>query len=200
MNATTLALNPGLFPSALPVQRTNRSNTGKEFEKEVELTCGVYHSRRIACLRKVDPPLRVMWIPDKANPGKKRQHVIFLKSNWLDWAGCWIARNGRMLLIEAKSTSSHRLPFKRHGGLTEEQVATIRTWRLSQAAVCVLWRWNDRVTLWTPEMLGSAEARGDKSLVFESGLPVARGEGNIIWDFLPVLEAAIWPDYGMTLS
>ena len=195
MNDATRALNPTLFAVERvdePAERTNRSNTGKLFERELEQTAGGYVNRRIATLRKVDPPVAIIWPRDKIT-GKPTQRVTFKQNPWLDFAGCWIARNGRMLLVEAKSTSSHRLPFKRHGGLTEEQVATIRTWRLSLAAVCVLWRWNDQVTLWTPEMLGEAEARGDKSLLFEAGIPVPRGEGNVIWNFLPVLETALFP-------
>lgn len=209
MNATTRALNPELFPtepapgmvderkfplSSPSPTRTNRSNTGKEFEKEIERTCGGYHSRRIAQIRKVDSPVRVIWIPDNANPGKKRQHVIFLKSNWLDWAGTWTTHDGRAILVEAKSTSTHRLPFNgsNGAGLKMEQVASIKTWHLSGAAVCVVWQWAGRVCLFTPQMLAAAEAGGAKSLVFANGLPVQRGDGTIVWDYLATLEGAIY--------
>lgn len=196
MNAATRALNPTLFPEggtpAIPPARTNAGFTGKDFEKEIEQTAGVYNSRRIARLQKVDPPVAVIWIPDPANPGKKRQRVIFKRNPWLDFAGVWSARGGRALLVECKSTSNHRLGL-REGQLGPEQVSAIKNWRLAGAASCVVWRFNERCVLFTPEMILQAEARGDKSLVFEAGLPVARGEGTLRWDFLATLEAAIWP-------
>lgn len=193
-SASTRALNPELFPPEIVTTpaftapaRTNRANDGRSFQKEVEMIAGAYQTRRVAVLRKVDPPVSVIWPFDKAT-GKKIQRVIFKQNPWLDFCGSWEAKGGRMLLVEAKSTSSHRLPFNRHGGLTMEQVATIKTWHLAGAAVCVLWLFNGRVTLWTAPMLVAAEGRGDKSLVFESGLQVAAGPGSLIWDFLPVLE------------
>ena len=172
--------------------RTNMRNTGKAFEKEIEMTAAGYQSRRIATLRKVDPPVAVIWPFDRAT-GKKVQRVIFKQNPWLDYAGVWTAHHGRMLLVEAKSTSNHRLPFNRHGGLTTEQCATASTWRACGAAVCIVWQYAGKVVLFTPEMLREAEARGDKSLTHDSGLPVPRGEGGILWDFLGVLESAIWP-------
>lgn len=194
MNAATLALNPGVFPvSEAAPQRTNRANDGRSFQREIETTAGACQHRRIATLRKVDPPVSVIWPRDKRT-GKPTQRVIFKQNPWLDFAGVWSARGGRMLVVECKSTSSHRLPFERHGGLTSEQVATLRTWRLAGASSCVLWRWCDKVTLWMPEMLIAAQARGDKSLLFENGIPVERGEGSLLWDFLGVLERALWPE------
>lgn len=202
MNDATRALNPELFP-ADPARRmldeheaatrTNWSNDGRAFQKEIERTGGGYHSRRIASYRKVDPPVRIVW-PYDARVGRKVQRVIFQTNPWLDFVGCWSARFGRALLLEAKSTATHRLPFKRSGGLTEEQVSTIKTWRLAGAATAVLWQWSGRVVLFTPEMLVAADGAGAKSLVFEGGIPVPRGEGSIVWDFLPVLERAIWSE------
>lgn len=171
--------------------RANRSNTGKTFEAELIATAGAYHSRRVAMLRKVDPPVRIIWIDDKANPGKKRQHVIFQPNPFLDFVGCWQARGGRTLLIEAKSTATHRLRFNAKDGLKEHQVTNMKTWARAGAATCVLWQWAGKVCLFTPQMLIAAEGRGDKSLVFESGVPVARGTGTCVWDFLAALESAL---------
>ncbi len=39
-------------------------------------------------------------------------------------------------------------------------------------------------------MIEEGVAAGAKSLVFESGLYVPRGEGTLVWDFLPVLDGA----------
>ncbi len=197
----TRALNPELFPedpaptppAATPAAtpaRTNRGNDGREFQKELEMIAGAYQSKRVAMFRKVDPPVRLIYYVDKAS-GEKKTRPVFMTNPWLDYAGTWTAHSGRMLIIEAKSTSTHRLPFNRHGGLTIEQVATIKTWHYAGAAVCVVWLFNGRVTLWTAPMIIEAEGRADKSLVFESGLPVPPGPGSLIWDFLPVLERAL---------
>lgn len=179
--------------------RTNRSNTGKVFEKEIETTAAGYHNRRIAVLRKVDPPVRLIYYFDKTTQTKKTR-TIFMANPFLDFVGIWSARGGRMLLVEAKSTATHRLPLNRDGGLTKEQVATIKTWRIAGAAVCVVWQWAGKVCLWTPEMLRAAEDQGDKSLEFEAGLSVERGEGNVVWDFLPVLAKSIWPELANKLD
>ncbi len=174
------------------LQRTNARNDGREFQRELEQTAGVYHSMRVAVFKKVDPPVRVIWIDDKANPGKKRQHVIFQQNPWLDYAGSWSARHGRALIFEAKAISKHRLKLG-DGGLTDTQRTAVKSWRLAGAATCLLWKFGGRVRLFTPEMIIAAEARGDRSLLFETGLPVEHGEGQLIWDFLPVLASALWP-------
>ncbi len=166
--------------------RTNRSNDGRGFQKEIELTCGGYQNRCAATLRKVDPPTRLV------GTGAARR-VLFMANPFLDYVGTWTARHGRAIFIECKSTSTHRLPFKRSGGLTEEQLSTMKTWRLASAATALLWQFNGRVTLWIPEDLMQAEETGAKSLVFENGRHVPNGEGKVVWDFLPVLERALWP-------
>jgi len=166
--------------------RSNRENDGRPFQRELEITAGGYQCRRIATLRKVDPPTRLV------GSGAARR-VLFMANPFLDFVGVWTAHHGRALFIEAKSTATHRLPFNRSGGITPEQLASIKTWRHAGAAAAVLWRFGMRVALFLPEDLIQAEGRGDKSLVFENGRRVPAGEGNLIWDFLPVLESAIWP-------
>lgn len=174
---------------------SNWRNDGKQFEREIEMTAGAYQSRRIATLRKVDPPVRVFMRPDRNNPGRMVQQVVFLSNPHLDYVGAWTQRHARALMIELKSKSTRRLPFNTDsgGGLRPEQWAAMKTWRLCGAACCLLWRFGDRVRLWTPDMLLGAEGRGDKSIVFDSGHEVPRGAGSVVWDFLPVLERAIWP-------
>lgn len=202
MNETTRALNPDLAlfasrganaqaaaNSILDAHegnmRSNRSNDGRSFQKEIERTCGAYHSRRVAVLRKCDPPTRLV------GSGAQRR-VLFMANPFLDFVGTWTTHHGRALFIECKSTGTHRLPFARSGGITAEQVSTIKTWRLAGAAAAILWRFNDGVVLITPEDLLEAERTGAKSLTYASGRYVPRGEGNVLWDFLPVLEVAIW--------
>lgn len=174
------------------IARSNWRNTGKEFEKEMERTFGAYQSLRVASLRKVDPPVRLIYYVDKAT-GEKKTRTIFLQNPWMDFAGVWTARHGRAIFVECKSTATHRLGL-RDGQLSPDQRAAMRTWRCAGAAVCVVWQWAGRVCLFTPEMIAEAEARDDKSIVFEAGLPVPRGEGSILWDFIPVLERKLWPD------
>lgn len=174
------------------VMRTNATNDGRGFQKEIEFTAGGYNSRNVASFRKVDPPVRIIW-PYEAKQGRKVQRVIFQPNPWLDFVGTWTARGGRMLLIEAKSTSTHRLAFNNTNGLTSVQWTNMKSWRIAGAASALIWRWNGKVVLFTPEMLRSVEGSGAKSLVFENGLPVPAGEGAIIWDFLPVLANALWP-------
>lgn len=164
-----------------PGLRSNFSNDGRGFQKELEATAGGYQTRRIATLRKVDPPTRVVG-------GGKFRRVIFLANPWLDFAGCWTLRGGRAIFVEAKSTATHRLPLGRSGGITEEQLVSIRTWKLAGAATGVLWQWAGKVVLFAPPAIEAAVARGDKSLVFEAGVPVPRGLGTIVWDFLSVLD------------
>lgn len=166
--------------------RSNYGNDGRSFQKEIERTCGGYQSRRAATIRKVDPPTRLI------GTGANRK-VIFLANPFLDFVGTWTARHGRAIVLECKSTQTHRLPFRRSGGLTDEQLGTIKTWRHAGAAVALLWRWNERVALFTPEQLVAFEAAAVKSLLHESGVLVPRGEGNVVWDFLAVLERLLWP-------
>lgn len=183
-----------LFPTASTPVRTNRSNDGRSFQKEIEATVAAYREQGIASLEKTDPPVVVIWPFDPITKTKK-QRVIFKKNPWLDFMGVWTRRGGRAVFVEAKSTSSHRLPINRHGGLTDEQVTALFRWRRSGAAVCLVWHFDDRVVLFTPEMLQSATINGAKSLVFEDGLAVAMHAGAVrVWDFLPVLEAAVWPE------
>jgi len=199
MNDTIRRLNPRLeLNPATPgtkhlldtlekTTRTNSTNDGRGFQKEIERTCAAYQNRRTATLRKVDPPTRVIG----RTPEERR--VFFMANPFLDFVGVWTARHGRALFVEAKSTATHRLPFSRSGGITSEQVGSIKTWRLAGAAACVVWKFGGKVVLLTPEHLMEAERLELKSITFDRGLPVVPGEGFILWDFLPVLERALWP-------
>ena len=177
-------------------QPHNWRNDGKQFERELEITAGGYQGRGIATFKKVDPPVRVFMRQDDRAPDGRRQQVVFLQNPHLDYCGSWTAQAARALFVEAKSKSTHRLPFNTGsgGGLKPEQWAAMKTWRLAGAACCLLWKFGDRVALWTPDMLLHHEASGDRSIEFGYGIRVPRGTSSVIWDFLPVLERAIWPD------
>ncbi len=165
---------------------TNWRNDGRRFEKEIEITFGAYEARGIASAAKVDPPMRIFRNGDKTN-------MIHLANPFLDFVGVFTKRGGRALFIETKTTSKHRLAFRGGGGFSENQWNAMARWRKAGAACGIVWEFESRVVLFTPELLRVAEIAGAKSLVHSDGLPVARGEGAIIWDFLSVLEAANWP-------
>ena len=166
-------------------QRTNWKNDGRGFQDELKLTAEGYRRAGIAKLEKVDPPTRMVG-------GGKFRKVIFLENPFLDYVGVWTAHHGRALFIEAKSHESGRLPINASGGVSTTQWAALMAWRVAGAAVAVLWRRRGEVRLWTPEMLLAEDTLGHKSLVFEGGLIVPQGRFGE-WDFLPVLESAIWP-------
>ena len=166
-------------------QRTNWKNDGRGFQDELKLTAEGYRRAGIAKLEKVDPPTRMVG-------GGEFRKVIFLANPFLDYVGVWTAHHGRALFIEAKSVEVGRLKINTSGGVSTTQWAAMMGWRRAGAACAVLWRRKGEVRLWTPEMLLEAEATGDKSVVFETGLLVRQGKGTLIWDFLSVLEAAIW--------
>ncbi len=189
MKGWTAAHLPGAEQPATP-QRTNRGNDGRQFEAEVEATLTNYALRGILSGQKVSPPVRIIWKPDPST-GKSRQIIIQMKNPYLDYLAVWTARHGRALFVEAKSTSVHRLAVNRDAGLKEHQVENMYRWRKAGAAVALLWKFNGTVCLWTPEMIQRAIAMEYKSLRFDEGLPVA-SEGGL-WDFLPVLEKALWP-------
>ena len=166
--------------------RTNFRNDGRGFQSEITATADAYEQRGIARLKKADPPVRVFWKGGK-------QQVIFLANPWPDFIGTWTKHGGRMLCVEAKSIESGRLKVDASGGLSSTQWSAMKSWRRAGAACCVLWRRRGEVRLYTPEMIQDALASGDRSLVFDAGLPVPQGQGMIIWDFISVLETALWP-------
>jgi penicillin-binding protein-related factor A (putative recombinase) len=198
VNAATRALNPELFPpdetqSAPPgTTRTNWKNDGRAFQKEFEMTAAGYEARGIASFEKVDPPVRIIWPLDKKT-GKPVQRVIFQTNPFLDYIGVFTARHSLAIFIEVKSTATHRLDFNKDNGFKATQWAAMKRWRHAGAACGLLWQWNFRVCLFTPELMLNCERAGAKSLVWEDGLLVPPGEGQVIWDFLPVLEAAAMP-------
>lgn len=166
--------------------RTNFLNDGRGFQSEIIATSQGYRNAGIATLAKVDPPVRVLG-------GGKFRKVIFMANPFCDFHGAWTAHHGRSLCIEAKAIDEGRLSVGGSGKFTESQWTAMKAWRRAGAACAVLWRRKGEVRLFTAERLLEEERLGSKSVVFDSGLPVGRGMGTIIWDFLPVLEAQIWP-------
>lgn len=166
--------------------RTNAFNDGRSFQKEIELTLSGYENRGMARMAKVDPPVRIFG-------GGGSRKVLFTANPWLDYAGVWTAQYGRAIFVEAKSTSSDRLPINRHGGLTESQWTAMRAWRRAGAACALLWKFDRRVALFVPEMLDEAIRAGEISVRFDEGRAVENGQGKVLWDFLSTLSDVLWP-------
>ena len=159
------------------LDRTNKKNTGKTFEHELDLVFRTLEIRKIARIRKVDPPVRIVG-------GGFARRTIFLPNPFLDYAGV-IFGSGRAIFLEAKSTSTHRLPINRSGGVTEEQVEALRGWTRAGAYVGILWRHAGRTVFVGIDDLEEAIAQNRKSLKFEELPPMAE-----IWEgLIPALPA-----------
>lgn len=165
--------------------RTNRSNDGRGFQSEMEATFAAYHRRGMARAVKVDPPTRVVG-------SYRAREVIFRANPFLDYVGVWKDNGGQMLCVEAKSTQRPRLPINRDSGLSAAQFKAMGEWKQMGAAVCLLWQCNTEVRLFTYDSLYAwQESAAAVSIEFSQGIPVPRGVGKVIWDFLPVLDEAL---------
>jgi hypothetical protein len=158
------------------VRSGNWKNTGQEFEHELELTFAGYHNLRRATVRKVSPPTRTF------GGGK----IVYLPNPFLDYIGSWTERNGRALIVEAKSTLEPRLKFG-PGGLTDTQLGSFRVWSAAQAECCLIWRAGRTVWVFTAAEILRAVESGKRSIAAKDGHPVPPGQGLILWDFLTVL-------------
>lgn len=159
--------------------RTNRNNTGKAWEKTIEIIGIQYASQRLMRFRKIDPPLRYIG-----------GRVLHLANPWLDYGGCWTERQGRMVVFEAKSTKEPRLPLG-SGGLTTNQMANMHLWTNAGAVVFLLWECHGRCALWNYQMIVE-QGKEWKHLKHENGLPVGQGMGHVIFDFRQVM-LKLWP-------
>lgn len=169
-----------------PPARTNAKNDGRRFQEEMKASAAGYLAQGVARLEKVDPPVKIIWPIDKRT-GVKTQRVIFMENPFVDYIGCFTTRAGQMLAIEAKSTSNHRLPFKRDGGLTETQWNAMKAWTQAGAVVGLVWQYNGNVRAFTLGMIEAWEEEGVKSLTHESGRIVLPGVAGVRWDFLACL-------------
>ncbi len=157
-----------------PKERTNRRNDGRSFQDEIIKTAQAYRALGVLKLEKCDPPVKSF--------GKK---IIRLENTWPDFIGVHTATK-RMLAIEAKSTSSHRLSLNNSGGLSVKQVNLLRDWHKAGALAGVLWRFVECEWIGWPQ-IEAALAAGNKSLKFGGGKPVPQGNGFVRWEFAPVL-------------
>lgn len=158
-------------------QRTNRSNTGKRFEAEIEATCEEYRRLNAALIQKVDPPTKICG-----------GNVIFLRNPFLDFVG---TMEGSTVMFEAKSSRTHLLPLcpitrgnpaKR--GISLYQWQAMNRWADFGAIVFLLWNYREKVKRFELDEIRAAIGRGDKSLRFEDGGREIAQNGSIVWDFL----------------
>ncbi len=163
--------------------RTNHLNTGKAFERELEITFAAYETQKLATLRKVDPPTRSI------GGGSSPKRVFHLPNPFLDFVGTWTERGGRALFLEAKSTQDPRLPLGRSGGITEKQVENLLMWARAGAVSCLIWHVAGETRVLGAGNVGWAVEQGKKSLVPADGGLVTRGMGSVLWDVLAVLRA-----------
>lgn len=108
--------------SNISPMRTNLTNTGMAAQKIFEMTAAAYERKGLLRLRKTDPPVKFIG-------GKP----IFQINPWLDYAGTWAERGGRMLCLEVKSTVKTRLD------LSLGQLESVTSWIEFGATVAVIW-------------------------------------------------------------
>lgn len=163
--------------SAFSLDRSNAKNTGRAFEREMELTCKGYEQARIATIEKVTPPTRTVG-------GGRSMRVIYMANPFLDFIGVWTANGERPVFIEAKSTSNHLLPIGADGGLTANQCVAMQRWENAGAVVGLVWQFHDKVVaIRSAHRLIPTLSRSLRFEDFKDKL-VERGNGLIVWDFL----------------
>jgi len=161
-------------------KRTNAKNTGKLIEKLLDTIHLEYSLRGYADLEKVDPPVRVLG-------GGFKRRVIFKQNPFLDYTGA-LRENGRMLMIEAKSTEKPTLPCGGENGLTGKQLAAMKRWEAAGAITGVFWycmEKKDARILTIADIEITLEHR--KSATWETAIPIPHIEGAGSWDYLPLL-------------
>lgn len=172
--------------------RTNFTNTGKAFEKEIEGVLVQYQAKNLLRMKKVDPPLRYIG-----------GRVLHLANPFLDFIGSWTERGGRMVVMECKSTrpkTGAQLPFMEvlaearlplgDGGLTDRQRDSLGRWHDAGAAAFVLWRHGNRETALIPwPVIWTVDRRMDRRhLLWGDGVPVQAGTGFVTVDFLAAMR------------
>jgi penicillin-binding protein-related factor A (putative recombinase) len=162
--------------STFSLDRSNAKNTGRSFEREMELTCTGYEQQHIATISKVAPPTRTVG-------GGRNMRAIYLANPFLDMIGV-IHKSGQAICIEAKSTSSHLLPIGSENGLTAKQCASMERWETGGALVVLVWQFNHQVVvIRSPQRKIPHPARSLRFEDFKDSI-VPRGQGYIVYDFL----------------
>lgn len=158
-------------------------NSGKPWEEMIQTSADVYERQGFLRLSKVDPPTKMV------GPGR----VIWLKNPFLDFVGSWTERQGRALMLEAKSTKDPTLKLRqKDNGVTEDQLWAIDRWHRSGAVTGVLWHVRDKAMYYlSPMALASALIEGRRNVGVDDGVRFTQGVGMVLADFLPALDA-VW--------
>jgi penicillin-binding protein-related factor A (putative recombinase) len=152
-------------------------NRGKGLEEYLDILNRGYETRGVARIRKVDPPTRTVVVKG----GKPR--TFPLPNDWLDYAGTWTERGGRMIVFEAKHTEEPSIRIQREGGITERQWNNLLRWEAAGAATFVVWEHRGRVKVVTTALIEMAlEDRKRLSLTWTDAIP------TIDNDFLAVAQ------------
>jgi penicillin-binding protein-related factor A (putative recombinase) len=168
--------------------RTNRANTGKAFEDQVKACLTAYSAKGLLRCCKVEPATRIVG-------GGFNRKVIFLHNDWADFAGVWTENGGRMVVIEAKSTSRPRLALGT-GGITDTQIQSMASWHGAGAVVFALWEYRGQCRLITmPDITQALKIDKAKSLTWgpSTGQLVPIGMGYVLFDFLSVMRKLWMP-------
>lgn len=165
-------------------QTRNISNDGRSFQNLVLKIAGAYDNLKVMKLEKADAPTKFF--------GNK---IIPQENPFPDFIGCW-HQHGRMIALEAKSTSGHLLPIDvKGGGLTTKQCNLLRDWRIAGAISAVLWEYKNNGVLFIPSDCVEREvALGKRSLRFEDYVvecSVVPGLGYVMWDFALNIESLL---------
>lgn len=106
-------------------------------------------------LEKTDPPARIV----------SGNMVVCTENLWLDFAGVR-TRDGRMVVVECKTTAGHVLRIDANG-LRPRQLAAMKRWNARGAAVLLAWRSGSRIKVSNWDQIERALERD------ESGRPKA---------------------------
>lgn len=170
-----MGFNPSAFIARGKSKKPRKKVTGKGLEGRIEVAAGVYSNRRVCYLKKVDPPTKTII------QGGKPQ-TILLENPFLDFVGVWTERAGRLIVLEAKTTSEARLPMVT-GGLTQKQIDALRAWHNAGAAVGVIWEFNLNWGWVSLPLIQKTLSGGRKSVPWEDAEIISQGECVLI-DFM----------------
>lgn len=147
-------------------------NTGKPFERSVELVLDVYRKKGQMDVRKVDPPT-----------AHTKRGVIYKGNPFVDYIGCWNEEGGRMIAFEAKSTCDSELELG-SGGISSSQQESLTRWAEAGAVVFVLWQFKTSVFFipWLRYLKTAPARRHIKSTDSEVQL-LCQGFGLVLFDF-----------------
>lgn len=144
------------------------TNSGKAFEAMISDLFRTMEIRKLAFMRKTDPPVKVM------GAGANRR-VIFLENPFLDYIGTIFSErrtvNWVPIAVECKSTSVHTLPMGLETKLTKKQIDNMRIMGDHGIGCFLFWSYDYRYRLFTRPFILKMYDSGAKSLKFEDGEP-----------------------------